>query len=105
MLDFFIKKMYNKYNKRTKELLKIKNKNFKKLLTNLIKNVIINITKEIKTLKKFLKTLDKLNKKVYNKYIKRDKKSWELSAKVHRKNKNMKGGMYYGKQINKERLF
>ena len=52
MLDFLIKKMYNKYNKITKELLKIKNKNFKKLLTNLIKNVIINITKEIKTLKK-----------------------------------------------------
>lgn len=59
MLDFFIKKMYNKYNKRTKELLKIKNKNFKKLLTNLIKNVIINITKEIKTLKKFFKKVFK----------------------------------------------
>ena len=48
MLDFSIKKMYNKHNKRTKELLKIKNKNFKK-------------------------TLDKLNKKCYNKYNKRDK--------------------------------
>ena len=59
MLDFLIKKMYNKYNKRTKELLKIKNKNFKKLLTNLIKNVIINITKEIKTLKKFVKKVFK----------------------------------------------
>ena len=57
MLDFFIKKMYNKYNKRTKELLKIKNKKFKK-------------------------TIDKFNKKCYNKYNKRDKNIKKFFKKV-----------------------